>query len=65
MKVYLNKYKYHWISPYTIVDYMFFWTDWSKCSRKKEFVPDEEWIKTPDWAERLAERIEPVSKAIQ
>jgi hypothetical protein len=65
MKVYLNKYKYHWISPYTIVDYMFFWTAWAKCSRKKEFVPDEEWVETPEWAEQLARRIEPVSYVIQ
>ena len=33
MRVYINKYKDHWISPYTMLDYAFFWTDWSKCSR--------------------------------
>ena len=33
MKVYINKYKDHWISPYTMIDYVFFWKDWSKCSR--------------------------------
>jgi len=35
VKVYISNYKDHWISPYTFLDYMFFWTDWSKCSRNK------------------------------
>ena len=45
MKVYINKYKDHWISPYTMLDYLFFWKDWSKCSRKwklKDTLADEE-----------------------
>jgi hypothetical protein len=33
MKIYISGYRDHWISPYTMLDYMFFWTDWSKCSR--------------------------------
>ena len=65
MKVYLNCYKDHWISPYTIVEYMFFWTDWSKCGRRKDFVPQEEYIGAPQWADNLAEKLEPISKTIQ
>ena len=33
MKIYISGYRDHWISPYTMLDYVFFWTDWSKCSR--------------------------------
>ena len=65
MKVYINKYKNHWISPLTIVDYMFFWTAWSKCSRYKGYTPDSEWIDSPKWADRLADYLTPVSHAIQ
>jgi len=42
MKVYMSCYRDHWISPYTILDYMFFWTDWSKCSRSKRIWSLEE-----------------------
>ena len=77
MKVYINKYKDHWISPYTILDYVFFWTDWSKCSRKwtlTDTLEDEakrleggkgSYIEHPDWIEPWADRLTPVSKAIQ
>ena len=27
MKVYINKYRYHWLSPYTILDKVFFWRE--------------------------------------
>ena len=65
MRVYKNKYKYHWISPYTIVEYMFFWTNWSKCGRSKDYIPNGEWVNPPDWYEKLAKFIEPVSIGIQ
>ena len=65
MKVYLNKYKYHWISPITIVDYMFFWTDWSKCSRNKYVIRNEDWVDSPKWADELADKLTPISKVIQ
>lgn len=65
MKVYLSKPRSHWISPYTLIDYAFFWTDWSKCSRSKEYIPDEQQIDHPKWVEKLSDKIEPVSKAIQ
>ena len=43
MKVYLNNYRHHWLSPYTIIDYLFFWTDWSHCHlpKKNEWDTDE------------------------
>ena len=65
MKVYINGYKEHWISPVTIVDYLFFWTDWSKCSRSKKFICNEQWIDSPEWADKLADKLTPISKAIQ
>lgn len=65
MKVYLNKYKDHWVSPITIVEYMFFWTAWSKCGRQKGFVSDKDWVESPKWADKLSNILEPVSYAIK
>lgn len=65
MKVYINNYKDHWISPITIVDYLFFWTDWSKCSRNKYVIPDEQWVDSPEWADKLADKLKPLSEAIR
>jgi hypothetical protein len=65
MKVYMNGYKDHWISPYTIVDYMFFWTKWSKCSRNKWIIKDEDWVETPKWADDLAEKLSWLSNSIR
>jgi len=72
MKVYLSNYRHHWISPYTILDYMFFWTDWSKCSRNKglQHAIDEmegkyKYIEHPEWVERWSDRLEPISRGIQ
>lgn len=65
MKVYISKYKDNWISPYSIIEHCFFWTDWSKCARRKDFVPDSEFIDHPVWVDKWAYRIEPISKAIQ
>jgi hypothetical protein len=72
MKIYINKYKDHWISPYTILDYMFFWTDWSKCSRNTSIQSalDEldgkyKYIEHPEWVEKWSDRLTPISKAIQ
>lgn len=72
MKVYLSKYRDHWISPYTILDYMFFWTDWSKCSRNKSVqaaIDDmngtKKYIEHPEWVERWADRLTPISRGIQ
>lgn len=50
MKVYLSKPRYHWISPYKILEKVFFW---------REIDYDEPLI------EKWSDRLEPVSKAIQ
>jgi hypothetical protein len=72
VKIYINKYKSHWISPYTMLDYMFFWTDWSKCSRKSslqtsidELEGKYKYIEPPEWVEVWSDRLTPISKAIQ
>ena len=71
MKIYISKYRDHWISPYTILDYMFFWTDWSKCSRwtLTETLEDETrdkstYVDHPEWVDHWAERLMPISDAI-
>mgnify|MGYP003345337468 FL=1 len=65
MKIYINKYKNHWISPYTILDYIFFWTAWSKCSRNKGVIADKDYIEPPKWVDKWVDRLSPISKAIQ
>jgi len=72
MKVYISKYRYHWFSPYTWIDYMFFWTDWSKCSRDKslQHALDEingkyKYVTHPEWVDKWADRLEPVARGIQ
>jgi hypothetical protein len=47
---------------------MFFWTDWSKCAREKTVIRslDEElkYIERPDWCEKWADRLTPISRII-
>ena len=50
MKVYLSKYRYHWISPYTVLEKIIFW---------REFKYDEPFI------EKWVDRLDPFSKALQ
>ena len=50
MKVYLSKYRYHWISPYTVLEKVFFW---------REIDYNEPII------EKWSDRLEPISLAIQ
>lgn len=71
MKIYISNYRHHWVSPYTILDYMFFWTDWSKCSRNKSLqaaIDDmngtKEYIEHPEWAEKWADRLTPITQGI-
>ena len=61
----MNGYPNHWLSPYTIIDYVFFWTDWSKCSRNNRIVADEEWVDHPAWVEKAVKVLEPFCKIIQ
>jgi hypothetical protein len=72
MKVYLSNYRHHWISPYTLIDYLFFWTKWSKCHRDKSLAralsnleDDSTWSDRPDWVEKWHDRIAPLSEGIQ
>jgi len=76
MKIYISKYRDHWISPYTMLDYLFWWTDWSKCSRwtLEQTLANEErvlkgeptqWVDHPEWVEKWSDRLTPISRAIQ
>lgn len=65
MKIYISKYRSHWISPYTIIEYLFFWTAWSKCGRNKGVIADTDYVDHPGWVERLVSVIEPISRGIQ
>jgi len=65
MKIYISNYRNHWISPYTIIENIFFWTDWSKCGRNKGVIEDKDYVDHPAWVERWAKRIEPISTAIR
>ena len=68
MKVYIGSYRDHWISPYTMLDYVFFWTDWSKCARDKSISAsldqDRKYVERPEWCEKWSDRLEPISRAI-
>jgi hypothetical protein len=61
MKIYLGKPKYHWYSPYTWLEHIFFWKPWSEAFREK-YSSD---VAYPDWVEKWADRLEPIAKAIQ
>jgi len=72
MFIYKSNYRNHWISPYTIIDYLFFWTEWSKCSRwtltetlENEKREKSAWVDHPEWVDRWADRLMPISTAIQ
>ena len=68
MKVYIGKPRDHWISPYTMLDYAFFWTDWSKCARDRRIRSLEEesrYVERPEWTDRWSDRLTPISRAIQ
>ena len=69
MKVWISNYRHHWFSPYTWIDYAFFWTAWSRCNRDNSLDSaldeDRVWHDRPEWADRLADRLVPISQAIQ
>lgn len=52
MKVYISKYRDHWLSPYTILEKVLFWKDWGNIS-----------YETP-WVEKWSNRLEPACKAL-
>ena len=61
----MNGYPNHWLSPYTIIDYMFFWTDWSKCSRNKFLTEDKDWVDHPAWVEKIVPVLNPFCEVIK
>ena len=65
MKIYISNYRNHWISPYTIIEHIFFWTDWSKCGRNKGVIEDKDYVDHPKWVDKWVDRIEPISTAIR
>ncbi len=66
MKVYISNYRNHWYSPYTWIDYAFFWTDWSKCSRNRHaIINDEKYIEHPEWVDKVTDFLTPISHGIQ
>ena len=65
MKVWISNYRDHWISPYTIIENIFFWTDWSKCGRNKGVIEDKDYVDHPKWVDKWADRIAPISNVIR
>jgi hypothetical protein len=50
-----------------MLDYAFWWTDWSRCSRDRRIRSLEEestYVEHPAWVERWSNRLTPVSHAI-
>lgn len=72
MKVYLSNYRHHWFSSFTLIDYLFFWTKWSRCHRDQSLAralsnsgEESTWTDRPDWVEKWHDRLTPLSVAIQ
>lgn len=53
MKIYINNYKHHWLSPYTVLEKVLFWKDWENID-----------YDTP-WVKRWSDRLNPTCVAIQ
>ena len=65
MKVYMNGYPDHWISPYKIIEAIFFWTDWSRCGRDRGIVEDKDFVDHPAWVDQLARYLDPACQVIK
>jgi hypothetical protein len=65
MKIYKSCYRNHWISPYTIIEYVFFWTAWSKCGRNRGIIQDKDYVDHPAWVEQATHYISPISCTIR
>lgn len=65
MKVYMNGYPDHWISPYKIIEAIFFWTAWSKCGRDRGIVEDKDFVDHPAWVDQLARYLDPACQVIK
>lgn len=55
MKVYISKYRDHWVSPYVWFEKIFFWKDWAKRDG-----PDY-----PEWVEKATDKLTPISEGIR
>ena len=53
MKIYINNFKSHWLSPYTILEKVLFWKDWDNIE-----------YDTP-WVEKWSDRLSPICRALQ
>ena len=53
MKVYINNYKHHWVSPYTVLEKVLFWKDWDNIE-----------YETP-WVEKWSNRLVPLCNGLQ
>ena len=65
MKIWKSCYRNHWISPYTVLEYVFFWTAWSKCGRNRGVIEDKDYVDHPAWVEHVTGYIEPACRAIK
>jgi len=65
VKIYKSCYRNHWISPYTVLEYVFFWTEWSKCGRNKGIIEDRDYVDHPAWVEPVTKYISPACRAVQ
>jgi hypothetical protein len=65
MKIYKSCYRNHWFSPYTVLEYMFFWTAWSKCGRDRSIVDDADYVDHPAWVERATKYLGPICHAVR
>jgi hypothetical protein len=61
MKVYINNYRYHWLSPYTIMEKVLFWKKWTD----PEFdLYDDKNDKYTDWLVKPMQVVQKVLDAI-
>ena len=61
MKVYINNYRYHWLSPYTIMEKVLFWKKWTD----PEFdLYDDKNDKYTDWLVKPMQAVQKVLDAI-
>lgn len=65
MKIWKSNYRNHWISGLTIIERIFFWTEWSRQGRIHLVVEDKDYIDPPEWAYRWADRLDVVSNVIK
>jgi hypothetical protein len=61
----MNGYPDHWISPYKIIEAIFFWTAWSKCGRDRGIVEDKDFVDHPAWVDQWARYLDPVCQVIK